>query len=207
LVRNRTGPSAQPEEQTRNAEESGKEREEDRVWSDEARPSEDRDPEAGGQCLDPHRPSQPADAVPSARFGSEDGRQDEHQERRGPRSEEVREVNRICQEEPQWDQGDDRERGSQQCAAGGERDRFRALADQEETVPGKGGESRIFRRRPRNTAGMKSKTAWLPAAARRKQDSRRPIVSGSDATSGTRVATKLVHAACVARTRAATLLT
>src|SRR5437879_7762105 len=57
-------------------------------------------------------------------------------------------MNRICQEEPQWDQGDDRERGSQQCAAGGERDRFRTLTDQEETVPGKGGESRIFRRRP-----------------------------------------------------------
>src|SRR2546425_998633 len=32
---------------------------------------------------------------------------------------------------------------------------------------------------PRNTAGMKSKTAWLPAVARRKQDRRRPIVSGS----------------------------
>ena len=59
----------------------------------------------------------------------------------------VGKADRIGEEEPQRDQGDDRERGPQQRAAGRERDRFRALAHQEEAVPGKGGEGRVFRRR------------------------------------------------------------
>src|SRR3989441_8146786 len=60
---------------------------------------------------------------------------------------------------------------------------------------------------PKKTAGMKSNTAWLPAVARRKQESRRPIVSGSEEMSGTKTARKPAKAACVARTRAATLFT
>src|SRR2546425_1627236 len=54
---------------------------------------------------------------------------------------------------------------------------------------------------------MKSNTAWLPAVARRKQERRRPIVSGSAEMSGTKAARKPAKAACVARTRAATLFT
>src|SRR5439155_432446 len=60
---------------------------------------------------------------------------------------------------------------------------------------------------PKKTAGMKSKTAWLPAVARRKHESKRPIVSGSEETSGTSAARNPVHAAWVASTRAATLFT
>src|SRR3989475_1509486 len=54
---------------------------------------------------------------------------------------------------------------------------------------------------------MKSNTACLPAVARRNQASRRPIVSGSAEMSGTKTDGKPAKAVCVARTKAATLLT
>src|SRR5437879_5055970 len=92
-----------------------------------------------------------ADAVPrgaraAAKSGGEDRAQDTHDERGGPRPESIRQVDRIREEKPQRDQGNDGERRPEEGAAGCEGDSFRALADEQETMARQRGESGVLGR-------------------------------------------------------------
>src|SRR6059036_1260558 len=147
------------------------------------------------------------DAASSSPLGREDGSQDTNQEDWRPRPKTVREADRVGEEQAEGDQCDDRECGPKSAPRAARATAFAPWPTRRRRCPGSVASAVSSVGAPKKTAGMKSKTAWLPAVARRKHESNRPIASGSEETSGTSRARTLVHAACVASTSAATLFT